>query len=326
MMRIKRLFFWALAVLLLCPANAQQRMRVVIDNDFAGDPDGLFALAQLMRSPSVDVRAIIGSHLHESENWTAKGKPSATTAVANVHALLEKMQLSVACTIAEGSNVALADTLTPIVSAATAAIIKEAEQCTAKAPLYVLCGGGLTEIASVWMMRPDLADRMTVVWIGGAEYPGFIAPPGVRGGEYNTTIDVKAAQVVFNRSNLTLWQIPRNAYRQCLISRSVLHCRLEGARPEATYLADMLEPYIGLGKRSESYVLGDSPLVLVTALQSNWERDACSSAYTMRPCPTVDDRGHYHFGANRRNIKVFDRLDTYLMFEDMFAKFKTNAE
>lgn len=83
----------------------------------------------------------------------------------------------------------------------------------------------------------------------------------------------------------------------------------------------MLKEYMGPGKRSECYVLGDSPLVLVSALQSNWERDACSSACTMRSCPTVDDRGHYRFGTDRRKIKVFDRLDTYLMFEDMFAKF-----
>ncbi|MDO4309997.1 MAG: hypothetical protein Q4C43_04645 [Prevotella sp.] len=55
----------------LCYANtvlAQGRIKVILDNDFAGDPDGLFALAQLVESPSVDIRAIIGSHLHQGEN------------------------------------------------------------------------------------------------------------------------------------------------------------------------------------------------------------------------------------------------------------------
>lgn len=51
--------------------NGQERMRVIIDNDFAGERDGLFALAQLMKSTSVDVRAVIGSHLHFNEDWTA---------------------------------------------------------------------------------------------------------------------------------------------------------------------------------------------------------------------------------------------------------------
>ncbi len=324
--RIKRLvFLTAMLLSSACTVSAQERMRVVIDNDFAGDPDGLFALAQLVASPSVDVRAIIGSHLHAGENWTAKGKPSATTAADNARQLLEKMGCADRYAVVEGSNEPLADTLHPIRTAAADRIIAEAMQCTAKSPLYVLCGGGLTEIASAWMMRPEIAGRMVVVWIGGAEYPGFAAPPGVRGGEYNTTIDIRAAQVVFNRSDLTLWQIPRNAYRQCLVSRAMLRSRIEGASPVAAWLADMLDAYIGPDKRSECYVLGDSPLVLATALQSNWERDACSSAYTMRPCPTVDDSGHYRFDARRRTIKVFDRIDTYLMFEDMFAKFRTPA-
>lgn len=321
-MKIKKLAILASMLLILCMANAQNRMRVVIDNDFAGDPDGLFALAQLMESHSVDVRAVVGSHLHAGENWTAKGKPSATTAADNARRLFDVMGRTDKNLIVEGSNGPLADTIHPIHTVATERIIAEAMQCTAKAPLYVLCGGGLTEIASAWIERPEIADRVVVVWIGGAEYPGFTPPPGVRGGEYNTTIDIKAVQVVFNRSNLKLWQIPRNAYRQCLVSRAMLRSRIEGASPVAAWLADMLDAYIGPDKRSECYVLGDSPLVLVTALQSNWECDACSSTYTMRLCPTVDNSGHYHFGGKGRMVKVFDRIDTYLMFEDMFAKFR----
>lgn len=301
--------------------SAQKQMRVIMDNDFAGDPDGLFALAQLVQSPSVDVRAIIGSHLHEKENWSAEGKPSAATAVNNVKALLRVMGKENRYAIAAGTEEALADTLSPRHSDAAETIIREAMLCSEGEPLYVLCGGGLTEIASAWLLRPEIARRIVLVWIGGAEYPGFIAPPGWKGGEYNTTIDTRAAQVVFNRSDLNIWQIPRNAYRQCLISRAMLRARITGAQPVATYLADMLEKYIGKGARSECYVLGDSPLVLIAALQSNWERDACSSDYTMRACPTVDDDGHYRFDAQRREIKVFDRIDTYLMFEDMFAKF-----
>ena len=34
-------------------AEVVPRMRVIIDNDFSGDPDGLFQLTQLLLSPSV---------------------------------------------------------------------------------------------------------------------------------------------------------------------------------------------------------------------------------------------------------------------------------
>lgn len=61
--------FW---VLLPPPGRAQAgspahnivpRMRVIVDNDFSGDPDGLFQLVHLLLSPSVEVRALIGSRL-----------------------------------------------------------------------------------------------------------------------------------------------------------------------------------------------------------------------------------------------------------------------
>lgn len=319
--------FLTTLILTLCTlfTYSQGRMRVIMDNDFAGDPDGLFALAQLVLSPSVETRGIIGSHLHNNENWTAKGKPSASTAADNARMLLKKLGKNNMCTIVAGSEYPLADTITPIASAATELIINEALQCTKKNPLFILCGGGLTEIASAWMLNPQIADRIVLVWIGGAEYPGYITPPGSKGGEYNTTIDIHAAQVVFNRSNINIWQIPRNAYRECLISRSILQNRLKEKSGIAPYLVSMLDNYIGKGKQSECYVLGDSPLVLVSALQSNWERDACSSTYTYRHCPVVDEKGMYHFANEGRQIKVFDHIDTYLMFEDMFAKFILSA-
>lgn len=303
----------------LC-ANAQERMRVIIDNDFAGDPDGLFALAQLVKSPSVDLRAVVCSHLHKDENWVKPGKPSASTAKESVQALLKTMGHKLSCPIVVGSETALSDTTQNVESAATDIIIKEARQCSKDKPLYVLCGGGLTEMASAWLRDRSISERIVLVWIGGAEYPGILPPPGIKGQEYNTTIDVKAAQVVFNNSDINIWQVPRNAYRQCIISHATLYSRTKTAHPVALYLINMLDRFIGQSKESECYVLGDSPLVLLTALQTTWERDAASSFFTLESCPVVDADGRYWFGDGRRKIRVYNKLDTYLMFEDMFAK------
>ncbi|HEY9196784.1 MAG TPA: hypothetical protein VIM77_10980, partial [Mucilaginibacter sp.] len=45
------------------------RMRVIFDNDFSGDPDGLFALTHMLLSPSVEIRGIIGSHLRVGDGF-----------------------------------------------------------------------------------------------------------------------------------------------------------------------------------------------------------------------------------------------------------------
>lgn len=43
------------------------RQRVILDNDFSGDPDGLFQLAHHLASPSVEIPFVIGSHIHAGD-------------------------------------------------------------------------------------------------------------------------------------------------------------------------------------------------------------------------------------------------------------------
>lgn len=46
---------------------SEPRIRVISDNDYAGDPDGLYQLVHLLLSPSVAVPAVIGSHLRPGD-------------------------------------------------------------------------------------------------------------------------------------------------------------------------------------------------------------------------------------------------------------------
>jgi len=71
--------------------------------------------------------------------------------------------------------------------------------------------------------------------------------------------------------------------------------------------------------------MGDSPLVLLTALQSAFEADPSSSEWVSRPAPTVHPDGSQSFDGNGRAIRVYSRLDTRLMFGDLFAKLEAHA-
>ena len=44
----------------LAEVTIEPRIRVIVDNDFGGDPDGLFQLVHQVLSPSVEIRGIIG--------------------------------------------------------------------------------------------------------------------------------------------------------------------------------------------------------------------------------------------------------------------------
>lgn len=303
---------------------APPRLRVVVDNDFSGDPDGLFALAHLLLSPSVEVRGIIGSHLKAGDGFD----PSATqadNAARQATELLRVLKLAGRVPVLAGANHAMPTDSTPVQSAGVRFLIAEALRPDAR-PLYVLCGAGLTEIASAALLEPRVAEHLTLVWIGGPEYPELaLPPPGYTPLEYNLGIDVAAARAVFNRTRLPLWQVPRDAYRQVLLPYAVLETQVQPRGPLGRYLAAALEALRGRLQQyhlniGETYILGDSPLVLLTALQSSFEPDPASSEYVLRPAPLLTAQGTYAFNPAGRSIRVYRRLDTTLLLSDLYAK------
>jgi len=298
-----------------------QRIRVIVDNDWGGDPDGLFLLAHLLLSPSADVRGIIASQHHVTGFYGHPGTPEHAHEQAS--ALVQLVAPTLAPRLVLGSATGLADLKTPADSASARLIVQEALRDDTKTPLYVLCGGGLTNIASAYLLDPRIAQRLRLVWIGGPEHPGLASPPpGAGNVEYNLSIDRFAAQVVFNVSAIPLWQIPRDAYRQAIVATAELSARIDATAPLGAFLLGSLDDLLQRAKGSlgETYVLGDNPLVLLTALQSSWERDPSSSRYVERPAPLVNDAGAYESNPSGRTIRVCTTLDTRLLFEDLFAK------
>ncbi len=306
------------------PPLSAGRARVTIDNDFSGDPDDLFQLVHHLLSPSVDIRLVVASHLRADDPFDPSGR-SAENAALVVRDVFARMGLDADDVIVTGSNEALADRRSPRASAAVDAIIAEALRDDPR-PLFYVAGGGLTDLASAWLVEPRIAERMTVVWIGGAEHEGLaVPPPNAMPTEYNLLIDVVAGQVVFGDSSLTLWQVPRDVYRQCLVSDAELRLRVAAVGPLGRYLYDEVAHVIEmvgthLGGASETYALGDSPLVLLTALQSIFEPDPSSSRHVELPTPALADDGSYIAVDGARPMRVYTWVDTRLMFEDFHLK------
>jgi inosine-uridine nucleoside N-ribohydrolase len=242
-----------------------------------------------------------------------------------VKELLGVMSLAGSIPVYQGSNVGLADPLSPLRSDAVDALIAEALR-DESLPLFVACGAGLTDLASALLLEPRIADRMTVVWIGGGEYPDLAAPPpGARGPEYNLRIDLNAGLSVFNHSRARLWQVPRDAYRQCLVSQAELFGRVRPCGALGAFLFDAVQRVAAMTRAGpyrigETYALGDSPLVLLTALQSAFEPSPASCSWVDRDCPTLNPDGSYGPGSGSRPIRVFTRLDIRLLFEDFYQK------
>ncbi|HEX7853507.1 MAG TPA: nucleoside hydrolase [Sphingobium sp.] len=198
-------------------------------------------------------------------------------------------------------------------------------------PLYVTVGGGLTEVASALILEPRIADRFTLVWIGGD------ALPGGGTGETNFNIDPLAAQYLFNETSVPIWQVPRAVYATCMVSATELQAFVAPYGAIGEWLQEklfaMTRKFGNKLNTGETWTLGDSPLVLLTAL-TDWppstfrsplrfERTG-SSLFDEVTAPHLNADGTFTSRTEGRKIRVYRNVDSRLMLGDFFAKIKLN--
>ena len=334
MKKLSLFFFLLLTLLPLSAAPSdggqprQNKVKVVIDNDFCGDPDGLFQLVHQVLCKTCDIRGIVGGHLTGKANagFTSR-TDQATESCEKANALLDLMGMKGKIKVVPGSEQPLTSTTTPIASEGARLIVDEARQCTKEKPLFVLCGASLTNVACAHLLDPSIDDKVIVVWIGGQEYEGIngYPPPGYSKVEYNLNLSIAAGQVVFNKSRMRIWQVPRDVYRQCQYGLDEIKVKIAPYGKVGKYLYDALMNTVTMCEKfgipmGETYILGDSLLVLLSALQTGFEQDPASSYYKYVPAPTINDDGSYGLNHDGRLIRVYYRLDSRLMFGDFEAK------
>jgi len=302
---------------------AGPRSRMVYVNDLSGDIDGLFSAAHAVMSPTSQVRAIVG---------TGTGRPGETAqhSAALAREMLGLMKRT-AIPVCEGAAGKIADGRGPVHSPGTQAIIDEALRTDTKLPLFVAVGGGLTEVASAVMLEPTIADRFTLVWIGGDAYPAGGT------GETNFNFDPLAAQFLFNDTNVRIWQIQRSAYRTNLVSDTELQAYVApcGAIGRWLYgkIFEAAGRFGGAINVGETWCLGDSPLVVVTSL-GDWVPSAYrpafvyertgSSAFDDVIAPHLNGDGTFTLRTEGRKVRIYRSIDTRMMIDDFFAKLRVN--
>lgn len=283
--------------------------RVIIDNDFAGDPDGLVALAHQLLTPKTRTVLVTSSALDPK---LAGSVPAGRSAAAGRDVALELIRragISSPPPVAPGSETLNDDDPRP--SAAARAIVAEAMRDDAL-PLYFTCGGPLTNLAAALRLKPEIAKRMTVIWIGGGRYPDG-------GWEYNLAADIAAARIVIEQSGVTFWQVPQNAYRQMQFSVAELADQLRPISDFGAWLYDKFTTPPAFVDVGGSWPLGDSPCVLLSAISQE------SSTFTDRPAARINADCTYGEAISGRSIRVFDTLDARLTFADFLSLMRLHA-
>jgi purine nucleosidase len=303
---------------------AGPRCRVMLVNDLSGDLDGLYAAVHAVLSPTAKLVGIVGAAAGD-------GKETAAASVAAAAEMLKLMGRAGTVPIHAGASGKLTDAKTPQASPGSDAIIAEAMRDD-PLPLVVTVGGGLTEVASALLKEPRIAERMTVIWIGGD--PVYKAEDP----EYNFNLDRLAAQYLFNASTVRIWQVPRPVYATCLISATELQAYVEpcGAVGKWLYqkVVDFPRAFDLRFNSGETWTMGDSPLVVLSALTDwvpsdyrsgklSYERTS-AGVYDTIPTPKLNPDGSVSPNPGGRPMRLFRSIDTRLMFSDFFAKLAVN--
>ena len=284
--------------------------RVIIDNDFAGDPDALVALAHQVLTPKTRTVLITSSGLNlQFADKAVAGRSAALGRDIAIDLMKRAGIASPPPVLAGPESFGASDAQ---VTAAARAIVAEAMRDD-KLPLFITCGGPLTNIAAALRLEPAIAKRMTLVWIGGGVYP--------KGGwEYNLATDVEAARHVIEQSAIPIWQIPQNAYRQMQYSIAEMATTLRPISPFAAWLYDSFTAPPDFIDVAGAWPLGDSPTVLLTAISAE------SSGFQDRPALRINPDMSYGAPVEGRTVRVFETLDVRLTFADFIALLRLHAE
>lgn len=280
-----------------------KKIRVIIDTDAACEADDQYAIVHSLLTQKFDVRGIIAEQFCGSNE-----NDSVERSYKEIEKLLGLMGRDER--VFRGLSHALKSENEYEKNEAADFIISEAMRDDSH-PLYVFCQGAVTNLANALIKKPEIAERLTCIWIGGAPYPDG-------GWEFNLMNDYHAANVLFG-SNVELWQVPMNCYAKMRVSYAELQTKVYPCGEVGKYLFEQMQTY-GTSENAgwtmgESWSLGDSPVVGLAI-------DECIGNYDTVAAPVVNSEGKYIGTVPNRNIRVYSYIDPRFILEDMFAKLK----
>ena len=285
-----------------------KKIRLIIDSDAKCEADDQFAIVHALLTPKFDIRGLIGAQfgdLHFAD--------SMERSVAECKKIVGLMQLQDKVPVVHGAKTAVKSETEYEYSEGARLIVEEAMRDDPH-PLYITFQGPLTDVACAYLQEPAIADRITVVWIGGGKYPEG-------GGEFNLSNDILAANIVM-QSPIKLWKVPINVYAKMIVSFAELDEKVRPYGEIGGYLFEQLMEFSlnaanhgAEWTQGESWGLGDSPtvgLLLNPQLFNFHEGEA----------PVINEDMSYHFTGKGRQIRIYDEINARFILEDMFSKLR----
>lgn len=285
------------------------KVDVVIDTDTYNEIDDQFALAYLIKSDEkLNLKAIYAAPFFNSKSsGPADGMEKSYQEILRVLTLMEREDLKEV--VFRGSTEYMPSEDEPVLSDAAKDLAERAMNYTEENPLYVIAIGAITNVSSALLLKPEIKDRMVLIWLGGN------ATHWPHNKEFNLYQDVAGARIVFG-CEVPLVQLPcMGVVSAFTTSGPELEYHLRGKNKLCDYLVDVttkeaLECYGGS--------TWTRPIWDVTAVAWLLDGDFMEESLIHSPIPEYDDR--YAFDNNRHFIKYVYHIKRDNLFADLFKK------
>ena len=207
----------------------EKRIRVILDTDAACEADDPFAIAHAVLSPKLIVKGIVAEHF--AQPGSMRRSHDAVRRLMNAMHRTEN--------VLYGEEYPL--NREGLLSEGVAFMIEEALREDSH-PLFILCLGALSNIARALEAAPGIAEKITIVTIGGHSHDIKEAPFR----EFNFGNDPDAANVVLG-SRAEVWQIPSSVYGSLCVGlaelqRRVLPCREMAVKSPSSWMTGRAMP------------------------------------------------------------------------------------
>lgn len=303
-LRRQEIFFNQSSFLGGIPSKEKPR-RVILNTDAHNEIDDQMAIVHTLLSPELKVEGIVAAHY-----GTHTHSDSMERSYNEILHLLELMGMCNRVKVLKGAPLALENPDKPQKSEGAEFIIDCAK--SSSEPLYVAFLGPLTDMASAYLLAPEIAENVVVLWIGGGWWP-------TGGPEFNAFNDWIAVNVVFS-SLLPLVQYPRSTYRMMRVGVAEMERFVMGKGAIGDYLVSLFKSWrITTPTPRKWWVYGDSPAV-GTMINPQW------GYYTKLPAPSFKNDLSYESVSTSREFEVCVEVTAGEIFADFFGKLNDFAK
>lgn len=291
---------------ILADIRSPRKKKVIVDTDAYNEMDDQFSILYALCSDRMEVIAVNAAPFRNDRADTFEdGMVKSYEEILRLTALLSDGD---SIPVFHGSRKAIEQTGHPAPSPAAENIISEALE--SEETVYILTLGAATNVASALLMDPRIAEKICVIWLGGAS----LDKPDVR--EFNLAGDYSAGQVLLN-SGCTVLLCPAFDVTCVLEADLIELTSLDGVNPHGTYLAQLTREFHEKAGSPENWkrVIWDIAAPAILA-------DPGCAEMEIVTAPIFTDSFTYAFDKTRHAMILLKKLDRDAVFKGCFDALK----